>query len=226
VQVIERPGYDDRGSVKGLDELVTDKGKQITLAGHASCPGHAAYIANDWRGPRIVYVCTQWTQAGHRDRYNNGGRPASAPMTEAEKPERREVIANNKAWKSAETVRREWLRLFLTRKSTPKGCAAYLAGELSRGPWELRRGMEHSHQLAATLLGLDHRKGQRDVIATATAGATDARAIVIALAIVLGDIEESTGTYTWRNPSDTSAALLRLPRREQLRPQPRRAAAA
>jgi ParB family chromosome partitioning protein len=124
-------------------------------------------------------------------------------MTEAEKQERREVIANNKAWKSAETVRREWLRLFLTRKSAPNGAAAYLAGELARGLWELRRGMERSHPLATTLLGLDQRMGQRDVIATATAGATDARALVIALALVLGDIEESTGPHTWRNPSDT-----------------------
>jgi ParB family chromosome partitioning protein len=123
-------------------------------------------------------------------------------MSEAEKQERREVIANNKAWKSAETVRREWLRLFLTRKSAPKGAAAYLAGELARGLWELRRGMERGHQLAATLLGLDHRKGQREVIATGTVGATDARAVVIALAVVLGDIEDSTGTHTWRNPSD------------------------
>jgi ParB family transcriptional regulator, chromosome partitioning protein len=41
------------------------------------------------------------------------------------------------------------------------------------------------------------------VIAAATVGATDARAVVIGLAIVLGDIEESTGPHTWPNPSDT-----------------------
>jgi ParB family transcriptional regulator, chromosome partitioning protein len=103
----------------------------------------------------------------------------------------------------AETVRREWLRVFLTRKSAPKGAATYLAGELARGLWELRRGMERNHQLAATLLGLEHGKAQRDVIAAAVDGATDARAVVIALGVVLGDIEESTGTHTWCNPSDT-----------------------
>jgi ParB family transcriptional regulator, chromosome partitioning protein len=203
VQVIDRPGYDDRRTIKGLDELATDKGKQITPASHASCAGHAAYIANDWRGPRIVYVCTQWTQAGHRDRYTSGGRPASAPMTEAEKQERREVIANNAAWKSAETVRREFVRTLLVRKSAPKGASVYLASELARGGHELRRAMERGHELAATLLGLDHGKGQRDVIAAASDGATDARAVVIALGVVLGDIEESTGAHTWRNPSDT-----------------------
>jgi ParB family transcriptional regulator, chromosome partitioning protein len=58
VRVIDRPGHEERRNVKGLDELVTDKGKQITAAGHASCPGHAAYIADDWRGARTIYVCT------------------------------------------------------------------------------------------------------------------------------------------------------------------------
>jgi ParB family transcriptional regulator, chromosome partitioning protein len=99
-------------------------------------------------------------------------------------------------------VRREWLRLFLTRKSAPKGAATYLAGELARGLWELRRGMERNHQLAASLLGLDQGKAQR-ALATVVDGATDGRAVVIALGVVLGDVEESTGTHTWRNPSDT-----------------------
>src|SRR5262249_8004983 len=81
-----------------------------------------------------------------------------------------------------------------------QGATVYLAGELGRGIWEARRGKERSHQLAATLLRLDHDNSQRDVI---PAAATDARAVVIALAVGLGDIEETTGTHTWRNTSDT-----------------------
>ena len=41
------------------------------------------------------------------------------------------------------------------------------------------------------------------MIAAAVDGATDARAVVIILGVVLGDIEENTGTHTWRTPSDT-----------------------
>jgi ParB family chromosome partitioning protein len=63
--------------------------------------------------------------------------------------------------------------------------------------------MERNHHTATELLGLTRSPGDRDVIAAATAAATDARALVIALGVVLGDIEESTSTHTWRNPSDT-----------------------
>jgi len=202
VRVIERD-HGDR-SVQSIDRLVDAKGKDLTAARHQSCPGHAAYVSTDWRGTQIVYVCTQWEQAGHRDRYgSSGGSASAAAMTEEQKQERREVIANNKAWKSAEAVRRRWLTTFLARKTAPRGASVYLAGELARGLWELRRGMERSHQLAATLLGLDTGKAQRDVIAAATTGVSDARAQVIALGVVLGDIEETTGTQSWGEPSDT-----------------------
>lgn len=204
VPVIERPSYDDRDRIKALPDLVTDKGKTITPARHKSCPGHAAYIVNDWRGTKTVYVCTQWGQAGHRDRYTGSGRAATAPMTDTDKQQRREVIANNKAWKSAETVRHAWLKRFLARKSAPKGASVYLAAELARGIHELRRGMERNHQLATALLGLKHTPGHREAVAAATTGVTDARAQVIALGVVLGDIEESTGPHTWRNTSDTT----------------------
>jgi ParB family chromosome partitioning protein len=35
--------------------------------------------------------------------------------------ERRDVIESNKAWRSAEAVRRIWLREFVTRKKPPAG---------------------------------------------------------------------------------------------------------
>ncbi|QNE36843.1 hypothetical protein [Leifsonia shinshuensis] len=37
-----------------------------------------------------------------------GTQPKSGPMTDEERAERRTLIANNKAWASAEIVRREW----------------------------------------------------------------------------------------------------------------------
>ncbi|HEY3630588.1 MAG TPA: ParB/RepB/Spo0J family partition protein [Jatrophihabitantaceae bacterium] len=201
VSIIDRPRHDERDT-HPIDNLADDKGKPLAAAGHAACPGHAAYIGRDWRGVRPVYVCTQVKTAGHRDRYSSSGRPAGTPMTDAEKQERRQVLANNKAWKSAETVRRAFLTKLLARKAAPKGSATYVAGELGRGIHEIRRGMERSHHLAAELLGLDPAKG-RDVIAASAADATDARAQVLALAVVLGDIEEATSTDTWRHSSDT-----------------------
>lgn len=34
------------------------------------------------------------------------------------------MIKNNQVWASAETVRREWLTTFLSRKTAPKGAGA------------------------------------------------------------------------------------------------------
>ena len=41
------------------------------------------------------------------------------------------MIENNKAWRAAETVRREWLTAFLARKTLPKGALRYVLTELA-----------------------------------------------------------------------------------------------
>ncbi len=56
---------------------------------------------------------------------------------------------------SASVVRRDWITNFVSRKAAPQGAAVYVAGELARGSHELRRAMERSSELAATLLGAD-----------------------------------------------------------------------
>ena len=54
---------------------------------------------------------------GWSDRSSGAG--AAGPMTDEQKAERRTLIANDKAWASAEVVRREWLTEFLSRKTMP-----------------------------------------------------------------------------------------------------------
>ena len=71
-----------------------------------------------------VYVCTDPEANGHQcplgaSRSASTERPVKD--SQAAKAERREVITNNKAWLSAEAVRREWLTTFLARKTPPKG---------------------------------------------------------------------------------------------------------
>jgi len=66
--------------------------------------------------PAAVWVCTDPAAYGHDGRYESREtlRPKLAEMTEAEaeaaRAQRRDVIASNKAWGSAEPVRREYLR--------------------------------------------------------------------------------------------------------------------
>jgi len=197
VAVIDRPSWEDR-SIKGLSELVDPDGKKLTPAAHAQCPGHAAYVDSGWRSAQPVYVCTQWKTQGHRDPNKAG---TATPLPEEAREQRRQVIANNKAWKSAETVRREFLTGLLARKTPPKGAASYVATELAHGAHAMRKAMERSPELAATLLGADAATAQSSVAALAET-ATDTRAQVITLALVLAGYEAETGPHTWRNPSE------------------------
>jgi ParB family chromosome partitioning protein len=201
VRIIDQPGYNQR-TIKALTELVTAEGKQITHERHASCPGHAAYVGRTWRGIEAVYVCTEWAANGHRDRYDQGGRPANTPMNEQAKAERKAVLAHNRDWRSAEAVRREWVSALLSRKTQPKGAAVYLAGELARGPHQLTKALDHANPLAATLLGADADHSRQSVAALAEQ-ASEVRAQVIALGVVLAAVEDSTGVQSWRNPNDT-----------------------
>jgi ParB family chromosome partitioning protein len=199
VPIIDRPDYTDR-SIKAVTDLLTGDGKRIDS--HADCPGNAAYLRRSYDGVEAVYVCTGWKTNGHRDRYNSDSRPAGGPMDEKAKAERREVVTRNKEWKSATVVRRDWLTTFVARKTAPKGAAVYVAGELARGSHQLRRAMERSPELAATLLGADATHARQSVTALADA-ATDARAQVIGVAVVLGAVENGTDPQTWRNPDET-----------------------
>ena len=58
--------------------------------------GHIAAVVKDWSGVGAEYFCTDPNGNGHRDRFKNRG-TATAPMSDEQKSERREVVANNRA---------------------------------------------------------------------------------------------------------------------------------
>src|SRR5690606_35292300 len=128
VTEVEPIGYDNK-KAKRLQELrptTDDKpGTNLTPEAHATCPGHAAYIWKGWDGAETVYVCTDWRQHGHADRYDSGrSTQPSGPMNEAEEAERRRVIESNKAWVSAEVVRRTSLAEVAHPRAAPAAAAA------------------------------------------------------------------------------------------------------
>jgi ParB family chromosome partitioning protein len=238
VPVIERPRWGATEGPVRLSELAHD-GEQLTSEPHASCPGHAAFLEDDWQLKggvdeasdeadddddnyqqvwEPVYVCTDPQANGHevtRPARAGRGAPLSEEQKDQQKAERKKVLANNKAWRTAETVRREWLTAFLARKTAPKGTLRYLLVELADGGYQLREGMQSQHGLARVLLGLPEPKpewtrdqGEGDELADALATATDARAQVIALGLVLGAYEATLGVHTWRNPSERDGRYL------------------
>ena len=105
------------------------------------------------------------------------------------------MLRNNKAWRASETVGREWLKVFVSRKSAPKGAQRFIFSEIAIGGFQLCDAMEKHHRFGCELLGVI------DVSAlTATLkNAGDARAQMITLALVLGAHEADLGVHTWRS---------------------------
>ena len=155
VRIIDRPTYGERNAAERLTSLA-DKGKPLTDAGHAKCPGHAAFIAPNHRSATVVYVCTDPKGNGHTDRYGSAstGR-AAGPLSEAEKAERTTVRDNNTAWRSAETVRRTWLGEYATGKGATKEATAFLATAVLHGDRAIVKAFEQRHRYARQILKMD-----------------------------------------------------------------------
>ena len=160
--------------------------------------------------PVALYVCADPDAHGHAPRYGNSGsgsgygseKPKRSEMTpeqaEAARAERRDVIASNKAWNSSVEVRRTWLRTFLARKTPPKGSAAFVAAALAQNADTIARVGGNS--LAADLLGCQAATyGRSHDLADLADKATEARAQVLTLALVLAGYEDDTHTGSWRS---------------------------
>ena len=202
-----------------LRYLTSAEGAELTEDAHRECPGHGAYLNLDWVQDesadndveevgddhyrpvwQTVYVCTDPEANGHESSIRSASSTSQKPAVDPEeaKKQRRRVIENNKAWRSAETVRREWLTNLLARKAPPKGALRFVLGELATAHWRLTNKIGQGHELACRLLGID---GGREALGAAMAAASDNRAQVIALALVLGAYEDFTSVDTWRNPT-------------------------
>ncbi len=228
VTVIDRPDTLFGGTVRTLSELRatpdTTLGTELTVDQHASCPGHAAFLEHrgSWRPmpARVaaVWVCTDFAGHGHAERHTAPGMTTTGritgPMTDEQKAQRREIVANNKAWDSATTVRRAWLTALFARKTAPFDGARWIAETLAQGNHEVRKAMESDHPVALELLGLTHPhrgygRTQTHVIAAAAAKASPTRATTLTVAMLAGALEKGLDRHTWRSPTPDQVAYFR-----------------
>ena len=176
-----------------------DTRPELDAAEHGACDGHAVLVTAPWNGtgdPILTPVCTQPDK--HHQRWaGSAPQPQGGPMTEEQKAERREVIANNKAWDSAETVRREWLTTLLSRKTLPKHATQFAVRIAATSGADLDKG----RTLAHTLLGVEAPTGYHSN-ALPDLATTHTKAGHVLLALALAAIEQGTGRHTWRNPHD------------------------
>lgn len=204
----ESPTYEPRaGKPCRLADLRNPEGKPITPAKHRKCPGHAAYIEDRWgQGPTLVWVCTDPLGNGHRSQYGPASRPKAADLPEDEREkasaERREVVANNKAWRAATPVRGAFLEQLGARARAPKGALRYAVSAI----------LLNRHLLA------EHGPGRYDpkVLAAtrkALAGATDAQLAQVLMGAVCEAMESALDASFknqggWRRPATGTAAYL------------------
>ncbi|WP_109211338.1 MULTISPECIES: ParB N-terminal domain-containing protein [Microbacterium] len=174
-------------------------------------PGVAVYVATYHGGEaRAEYYLDDPTALGYTVREESGygtGGAQSGPITDEQKAERKELIAHNKEWDAAETVRREWLTQFLARKTAPKDAQTVIAEALTGARWKIADGLTRGSTTAKTLLGIDGADYGDQIAEYLTAHPH--RAVHVTLAVVLGGIEQNTNRNTWRTPGPDTAWYLR-----------------
>ncbi|MFJ3408309.1 ParB N-terminal domain-containing protein [Promicromonospora sp. NPDC090134] len=203
----------DNKAARELGQLQTGEGNVLTPEEHAICPQRAAYISTSWNGDiHIRHVCLDYKAAGHKQNRTNPNDTRTEQEKQAASAERAEVVENNKAWKSAQTVRREWLAQFAQRKTAPKDAATFLARSLTADTHSIEKASQSAHGLACEWLGLKSTNGwgSRKALDDLIAKATPARALHIALVVTLAAIEDRTGVHTWRRAASESRYLRAL----------------
>ncbi len=198
IQVIAWPRWEDKNTLH-LADLTEADGTDLNPDTFAGRPGYRVAIRESYNGIEVGHFVTDWRTHGLKKRRTNG--QAATGWTEQQKRERRELIANNKAWPSAEVVRREWLATFLARKTTPKNALAFVATVAVAHPARLATALSTHQEVAASLVGGTYEWGRKHPLA-ALLDANPAKATTVLLAVVLGALEQATRTNTWRNPDN------------------------
>ena len=119
-----------------------------------------------------------------------------AEQEQAQRRERRKVLVLNRLGEAAAAVRREYVTRLLARKAAPKGAATFVAYCLTHDRFILSQN--HGSETTAELLGAKDDRAVRAMVSDPSTH-TDARAQVIALAVVLGAMEARTTKDAWRS---------------------------
>lgn len=212
------------GEFIGLSRLTdaaddADDRLALTADTHADCEGRAVSLRVWGAGEgdhRADEVCTRpdlhrnlygaratSTLAGESDEAREARQNAEA---EAASEERRRVLRNNKAWRTAATVRTDWVTTFLTRKKLPTDAAAFITVTLTKHMNALSHYGSDSNLPQFLGLGETHY-GRRD--AGKIVETTPTRAGQVNLAIALAAHEANiTDVHSWRGNSSSAAVYL------------------
>jgi len=206
---------DDYTSLSSLTDAEDDADERPVLDAEAhatGCAGHAVFL-QAWGQHAAVAVCT--TPEAHHvkyPRYSFTSAPATelteeeaAEQKEAEKAARRELIANNKAWDAADTLRTEFVKSLLQRKTLPKDWTMFAAVAGTRHGWTMRADNSGG---VGDLLSIESGTGYGTNAVALWVEQHPAKAPHVALAVVLSAFENAADRKWWRYPSAEGAAYL------------------
>jgi ParB family chromosome partitioning protein len=202
IRVIDWPGWDDKATAR-VEDLQAADGTPLTIESYEGKPGHAIAVHESWRGVEFGHFVNDFKSHGLRKPSATG-----APVgkwTEEEKAGRRTLIANNKAWGSAEVVRREWLASFLSRRTLPKDALAFAATVLVEHTSQLRSALDDHHAVALELLDFEYKWGAASPLATLIEH-NPAKTGTVLVAVALAAMEGATSKNTWRSPNSDDVA--------------------
>jgi ParB family transcriptional regulator, chromosome partitioning protein len=197
----------------------TDR-KQLTPETHKDCPGSTVVLHTtgygDSRRVDETWYCTDPKDHGHK-RFRSG-QPEKTPEASAE---RSRVLESNKLWRSATTVRQQWLRdVLLARRELPAGAARFTARAIAAGENHMVNALMTAgggrHKTARELLGglekdtYDYKtQVTTSPLVDSLAGISEQRAHMITLALIVGAHEDQAAdTETWRRPSRAARQYL------------------
>jgi len=171
-----------------------------------------AGFAPGWQIGR--HLCTDPEQYGHA---NVHGTPSGTPTHEQQTADaqaaqdarqteqRRRVRQRNTQWRAVTETRTSHLKAVLGRKAPPAGALKLVVEAMARGETQ-PQASSFGHQTACELLGLTGdgaATGHRDLLLAELARASDKRAQVIALAMVLGAAEHGArDVHVWQAAED------------------------
>ncbi len=138
--VVDYPAWGDE-DVAFFHDLLTADGERVTEENYAGKDGHAVAIGERWGSIDVAHVVVNWREHGLTSIRHSQPTTRSGAMTEEEKAERRRVVANNKAWVSAEKVRRAWVTKLLGRKRLPSQALAFAATDYVNLKWPRGDGL-------------------------------------------------------------------------------------
>jgi ParB family chromosome partitioning protein len=169
------------------------------------------------------HLCTEPQQCGHTNVHGTpeqtptrGQRTAEDEAAEAARKteERRRVRQRNTEWRAATETRTAHLKALLGRKAPPAGAVKLIVEAMARGETQPQMS-SLGHQTACELLGLTGNgaaTGYRDLLLAELARASEKRAQVIALAMVLDAAEHGVrDVHTWQSAENRYWASYGVP---------------